>query len=521
MQRLIKSLKKTQLGIYLGQDALSIVEFAGKEIRRHCRQSLSSFGASLDEISEDDIKFAAVIQKAIRENDFSSRDAHIALPAFDVLVRFFNIPVVSKKDMDSTVNFEARKYIPFRIEELIFKFISQRKDAKSLEIIFAAIKKKIIDKYIKVFNQVGFNILSLEPSSLSFLRLAYIKTKLNREGKRGALIVDIDSNLSNGDIIILDSGLPCFIRDISLTSSMPIGGSEETQAVLSKLVNEIRISIDYFRHRQNRRENNILNIYLFSDSNQVISWAEMITQELGIKCASFEAGKLLNIEGAHCDLLKAAGASLRQIVRFPIDLNLLRKEPQIKKAQPQFEAISKTFISKTTFKKYAISVAVLTSMVFLIWFWGNIKVKRVEKQVSDLVTLKGKSIFALKGANLELNDLQKIKESLKGELSQIKSTISQKVYLTEKIERLSKLLPEGVWLERLNFRKDLNSLEINLEGFAYLEMSQDELPAINQLLNNLRSDTLFKEGFKEIVLSSVSQSSVDDFVVRQFQIQCR
>ncbi len=521
MQRLIKSLKKTQLGIYLGQDALSIVEFSGKEIRKYCRQSLSSFGANLTEISDDEIKFAAVIQKAIRENDFGSRDVHIALPAFDVLVRFFSIPIVPKKDIDSTVNFEARKYIPFRIEELIFKFISQRKDLKSLDIIFAAIKKKIIDRYIKVFNQVGFNILSLEPSSLSLLRLAYLRTGLNRDRKKGVLIVDIDSNLSNGDIIILDSGTPCFIRDISLISSTSIAGSEDTQAGISKLVNEIRISIDYFRHRQNRRGNDILSIYLFSDSNQVASWADTITQELGIKCASFEAGQILNIEAAHCDLLKAAGASLRPALKFPIDLNLLKKVPEIKKAKPQFADIAKAFIIKTAFKTYAITAAVLVAMVFLIWFLGNLKVKNLEKQLSNYAMPKGQSIFFTKDISREENDFKKIKESLIEELGQINSMISQKVYLTEKIERLSMLLSEGVWLERVNFRGDLSGMEMNLQGIAYLESPEEEVNAINQLLSNLRSDAKFKDGFKDITLSSINQSKLDEFIVRQFQIQCR
>lgn len=518
---MIKGLTQTRLGIHLNNDAICIVESVGREIKRYCRQELAPFGVGLSEVVEDEIKFAAILQKMLRENDFASRDTSVALPAQDAVVRFFEIPPVSKKELATTVNFEARKYIPFRIEELMYDFMSRKsKNSKSLDVIFVAVKKRLIDRYLKVFNQVGFNILSLEPASLSFLRTVFSKARINIQ--KASLIVDIDANFLQGDIIIIESGIPCFIRDITIapiTGETTAGTSVENS--LSKLINEIRISIDYFRHHYLTPKNNISNILLFSDSLELDKWSETISQELGLACSSFSSGKILHLEGAHCDLLKADGAALRGAVGFPVDLSLIKKEEKTIEAQGGLGEFKKFLVFKPAFKKLAISLGLALFIIISSAIFGNLRISGLEKKLAMLKAKELEISFLPKDIDLQEAELVSMQKIITTRLSDIQALIRSRISLTDKIGRIPLLMPDSVWLERFNFQNPANKPEMFIYGIAYLPEPENELKVINQFLNNLRLDTQFKQGFNDTALSSVQQSMVNDFEVRNFEIRCR
>ncbi|MBU2541120.1 MAG: pilus assembly protein PilM [Candidatus Omnitrophica bacterium] len=517
----MRGFNKTQLGINLSADAITLVESSARKIVKYCRQELSEFSVNLMELSEDEIKFSAILQKILRENEFTGRDVYVGLPAHDIIVRSFQIPLVSKREIDSTINYEARKYLPFRIEELIFDFLTRRnKRSKGFNVIFAAIKKKAVERYVKVLNQVGFNIVSLEPASLSFLRAAFVKTRINL--KKIVLIINIDSRLSEGDILILDSNMPCFIRDLKLSTAGEAPEQDNLESKLNKLINEIRISIDYFRHQQLALQDNISEILLFTDVSETNSWAQAIAQELGISTTAFLAAETLGIDSAHCDLLKAAGASFRGLCNFPVELNLLKKkEEKLIRKESQFAQISKLFVFKPLFKKCLISGGIFIALIIAIYVLGNFKIKKLEKQLNLTRAPKEQLAFLPKAIDFSQKELVAIKKLVQDQLDQVEATIASRVYLTEKIERLQALLPDGVWLEGLDFRKDRGSLEMVLEGVAYLPSGENALVVIDQFLSKLRNDTKFNKGFKDIVLSSVRQSARDDFVIRLFQIKCR
>lgn len=515
---MVKVFKKGQLGVNLGLEGISIVQSDGKNIVKHCRQDFASFGSNLIEISEDEIKFAAVLQKILRECELDCRDASVAMPASDVIVRFFQIPVVPKKEISSTVNFEARKYIPFRIEELAFDF-SVRRKGKNFDVIFSAVKKKTLDRYLKALNQVGFNVLSFEPASLSFLRAVFAKSRL--DGRQTTMVLNMNNTLTEGDIVILEAGIPCFIRDIKL-STLTEGLEENVSAVaLNKLINEIRISIDYFRHRQPSLKNNIASIILYSDNKQLSPWAESINSELGIKCSFFCTSDILGFEAGSIDMFKATGASLRGSLAFPIDVNLLKKEEAIKKDVSDFTAITKAFVSKSKFKKFALTLFIAVLIIVTTGFISGQRIRALERELGRLNTVKQKLTFLPKSIDLNEKELSQVDILLSDELKSIEKKIEGRIYLTEKVERLAALLPDGVWLNSLNFRKDASSGELEINANVYLPGSSDPLKAINGFLNNLRADSRFGSGFSSIALESVRQANIDDFSLREFQIRCR
>jgi Tfp pilus assembly PilM family ATPase/Tfp pilus assembly protein PilN len=515
---MVKGFRITQLGINLGPAAITIAELSGKEVIRQCRQELSSFGANLEEIAGDEIKFAAVIQKMLRECEFSGRDVFIALPANDVVVRFFQIPLVLNKEISSTVSFEARKYIPFRIEELVYDFVS-RKKPKNLDIIFAATKKKSVDRYLKVLNQVGLNILSIEPASLSFLRLVLAKVKINL--RQAVLIVNLDSSFLEGDIIILDGGIPCFTRDVRLFSSVETAEQKNPELILTKLINEIRISIDYFRHRQLSIRSDISSVYIFSESSDLGSWLEAMSQELSIKCFGYSPVDILGIDNAHCDLLKASGAALRGTCRFFADLALFKREKKVREKEAVVSQVVKSIFAKPSFKKFSISILIVIFLIIVSSLAAKTRVSLVEKESQLIIASNSQKSPIIAAKDLSVNEIKRLEESLTGEIKQIESTVEDRFYLTEKIKKLPLLLPDGVWLESLNFRKESSGLGLTLDGLAYSSGNENALTMINKFVSNLKEDSEFNKSFKEIILASVKQSKIDEFLVRVFQVICR
>ncbi len=515
---MVKPFKKGQLGVNLGLEAISIVQSDGKNIVKHCRQDFASFGSNLIEIAEDEIKFAAVLQKILRECEFDCRDASVALPASDVIVRFFQIPLVQKKEISSTVNFEARKYIPFRIEELAFDFSIKRK-GKNFDVIFSAVKKKILDRYLKALNQVGFNVVAFEPASLSFLRAVLAKSRLDR--RQTSMILNINNTLTEGDIVILEAGDPCFIRDIKLSTLAEGLEVNDPAVALNKLINEIRISTDYFRHRQPSSKNNIAAIIIYSENKQLSPWAESISSELGIKCSFFCISDLLGFEASSIDMFKATGASLRGSLAFPIEVNLLKKEEAIKKEISDLAAFTKVFVSKSIFKKLVLTSLAVILIIATTGFISGQRIRVLERDLNRLNVAKQKLTFLPKTIDLSEKELGQVDTLLSDELESIEKKIEGRIYLTEKVERLAALLPDGVWLNSLTFRKDVSSGELEINANVYLPGSSDPLKAINGFLNNLRSDSRFSSGFSSIALESVRQANIDDFSLREFQIRCR
>src|SRR4030042_2071466 len=162
------------LGVYFGSSVISLVESKNKRPLNLSQVPLSLV-APVDLTEEKvplEIKLGTLLKDELVANKIEAKEAVIILSGKDLIIRNFDMPLLSREELQTAVNFEVKKYIPFRVEELVLDF--QRKVDKSSHrnnILFAGIKKEALGKYLAILSQLGLKVNSIEYAGFSILRL--------------------------------------------------------------------------------------------------------------------------------------------------------------------------------------------------------------------------------------------------------------------------------------------------------------------------------------------------------------
>jgi len=170
-------------------------------------------------------KTANLINKICSESGTSSRSAVSALPTFSVFSSILNLNKVNKKEIDSTVRWEAKKVIPLPLEEMIldWNYINQTPEEKKnniFRVLLTGAPDVLIKKYIKIYKSAQISLVSLETETFSLVR------SLVGQDKSTVIILDISS--STTDVTIVDDGIPMLNRSID------VGGLAITKKISQK-----------------------------------------------------------------------------------------------------------------------------------------------------------------------------------------------------------------------------------------------------------------------------------------------
>lgn len=227
--------KNNFLGIDLGTTSIKLVEFT---IERGVPR-LVTYGyaeRAVADIARDDSdtildKVAALLKKLYNQCDIHSYKAVTALPNFSVFNSVITLPVMNKKELDSAIRWEARKFVPLPIEEVILDWriidqIEVSKKKKNYRILLTAAAKSLVQRYVKIFKKADLQLLSLETEAFALTRSLL--------GKSQATTMIIDISAVTTDIIIIEKGVP------ALNRSIDVGGITITRAI----ANSLNISFD-------------------------------------------------------------------------------------------------------------------------------------------------------------------------------------------------------------------------------------------------------------------------------------
>jgi hypothetical protein len=494
--------------------------------------------------SVDGSELGACIQVAFESNKISTKTIHLSLPVKDIIFRTFVIPWVQATEVKTLVEFEAAKYIPFSLNELSFGYhttVFTEKDLRRIRVIFVAIKKSTLEKYTVRFEALGFNPDVIEPAALSLIRVLLLKKLLNPD-QTAAVICKRDSD---GKIMIVDKGLPLFVREFRLAAFM----SEEKQNALdnavNRLANEIRISCDYF----NRQEMNLtVNEGMVIAGQESDDYANILKGELDFPIVSVPNNKI-DIEDNEWEAIYAYGASIVDSAASAADL--LLTEWKFKKGRRPRAGEPKNLNPTWA----ALTAAFCALMIGgLVWTYYRAS-EPLNSQISALRKELGAQADT-SASKIEMASLQKTK--LFTELSKVR-------YHSEIVQYLSalpKLLPDGTWLKNLEIaypdskaeqKFDNNKSKIKnkkaesgpadkkksaadmkkekeesehypnviIEGYGYRENVSEQFGLVNEFFAKLSNNALFKDHFSKITLESVTSDKMNDFSVTYFKIQCQ
>ncbi|MFA7209720.1 MAG: pilus assembly protein PilM [Parcubacteria group bacterium] len=186
------------------------------------------------------------IRRMVKTSGISGRNAYFSIPSFGGLITLIEFPDMSKDDLNQAIKFEAHKYVPISLDDVVLSWdivgkkdqkkslVSQSKEApgavpvpegaangKVQVLLVAAPKNKVI-KYEKLAGNTELHLKSIEIESFSLVR------SLVGNDQGNFVVVDIGSRICN--IILVEKGVIKANRNID-------AGGRDISKVIAKSMN--------------------------------------------------------------------------------------------------------------------------------------------------------------------------------------------------------------------------------------------------------------------------------------------
>ncbi len=168
-------------------------------------------------------KIADILKNLLEKAHVTTKNCVMSLPNSAVFTSVVDIPKMDEKEMESAMQFEAKKYVPLPFSEVTLSWtvIAENEDGKTSKVLLIAVPNQIRDIYVKLFQLANLNLEVIEIEALSLIRsLVVDKTKND-------VIIDIGAKVT---------GLN-FVRGgtLQLTRNLSIGGDTITDRIAQAL----------------------------------------------------------------------------------------------------------------------------------------------------------------------------------------------------------------------------------------------------------------------------------------------
>lgn len=97
------------------------------------------------------------ILAVVKEGRFKSKQVVSSVSGRSVIVRYINTPVMKAEELKSSMKFEADKYIPFEMDEVILDAEPLERDEESgdMRVVLVAVKKDIVNEHVRLLQEAG------------------------------------------------------------------------------------------------------------------------------------------------------------------------------------------------------------------------------------------------------------------------------------------------------------------------------------------------------------------------------
>lgn len=174
---------KGKLGIDIGTASIKIVELETKDNRF----ALKNYG--LFELKGDSKNAAAGdqsilklpdgeiiwgIKEVLSKSKISARDVVASIPSFSTFSTVIEMPYLSESELAKAIPFEARKYVPIPLEEVILDWsiigVTGEGARPTVQIFLAAVPKDETVRYQSIMQGAGLNLKALELENSALIR---------------------------------------------------------------------------------------------------------------------------------------------------------------------------------------------------------------------------------------------------------------------------------------------------------------------------------------------------------------
>lgn len=284
------------------------------------------------ESEEEKGALSQALKNLVKEAGISSRNVVCSLPEEKLFTRVVEFPKMSFKELSSSLNYEAGRYIPIPVEEADFDFEIVSERDKKIDVLLVAAPKKLTRSYVEVLERAGLSILALEPETTACARAVVEK------GNKVPPTLVVSIGASTTDLVIVEDRKIQFTRSVA-TGGTALGravaqtlGFEEEQAeaykesyglseelegkveealrpVFKVIVEEMRRSIDFYDSR--KKGGAVRRIILSGGSANLPGVLVYLASEFGLEVQKGDPWRGIEIpEGFNKEELEERGPSL-------------------------------------------------------------------------------------------------------------------------------------------------------------------------------------------------------------------
>jgi len=502
-----------RLGFFWGEEKISVVEFEKNtpvqvvSAPLGARSNTSSpFSSSLTE----EIQITAILQKMLKDNHISGGSFYVSLPMKDIILRSFIIPFLKPDVIQDAIKFEAKKYMPFDIQDLAFVYHTipfLEGQTKRLQVIFFAVRKEVLARYGRIFKQVNAEVSYGEPYMVSLTKALLFRKEIKSGDHLAFLILDKNS----GRICFIDKGIPQFIREFSISSTPQAEAQDPTETLNSKIVDEVGNSFDFYARQFSG--DRIEQMMVASDFIQgdLIS---LLETELKIKLTKFSPTITTAKHGQSNDMdaIYAMGACVNPPMDSLSGFNFLKEN----KSKPflQSSSLESLVVYKEILYVFIACLLVLAGA----YFFYQMQLKATQKQCDQLTAQEGAFLNQPLGS---IND-ETLANSAK--LLAFKD-IRMKSDMTYIILRVASHLPQGVLLNDLNIKYEQSDsvnahVTIDMTGDVFRDDPDEQIAVVNKVFSSFRYDKDLSRFITSVNLDSLKREEFKGQQVTGFTIRC-
>lgn len=513
---------RNKLGIYFGKNKIVAVELRGKDIIRQASTAIAvaaDKGSTSSLTAQDSLQanLPEKIRGFLKQNNFSAKEAVLGLTNKDLFIRGFQIPSLAKSEIVSGISFEARKYLPFKTEDLVFDYQYRlNKGLDKIDVLYIAAARSNFDYYLGLFKQIDIRLKAIESASFALMRI--VSTAKQLDLKQSIALMTIDDDLDM-EFSIVNAGFPCFSRDVRLSrgQDMPATGSGVDVVSQERLTSEVRVSLGYFRRQFSGCSVDKIILAARNVNPELIS---ELSKNLGIEVQLLELDKNSALSAlADLDALKACAIGLKDTIKVNLSVDLLKSRKEHRLSAPKnISAPTSAFVfSFETIKRPLLLAALALGAAY------GFPLPEQLNTAKNLERTKSAAESALTPANLGALDLDGLglrKAEYKKKLLFIQDLIASRVYLIRYFNVLPEAVKSGLWIEQFNLLAPVKgkAKSLLLKGAVYLGDKAREEEAAARFLKKLKENSDFMFGLSRLEITSVGTTQSGRHEITVFEI---
>jgi len=167
----------------------------------------------------DSLRLVESLKELSKKAKIKAKDVVISIAGHSsVIIKRVSLPDMTEDELAESIKFEAEQYIPFDIEDvnLDFQILGPKEEPGQMDVILVAVKKDIINEYLAVVKEAGFNCQIIDVNSFA-LENTY---EINYEIEPGKNVALVNIGTSTINMNILKGGISVFTRDSAVGSNL-------------------------------------------------------------------------------------------------------------------------------------------------------------------------------------------------------------------------------------------------------------------------------------------------------------